>query len=649
MNHESIRLPKFWVGICLLAWGAFTDQIALGIGLAVVAEFGAFSPVKWELTDKHFYRVADLTSIFFVLVAVYQFNEYSIYGIYRILALLPICVFPLLLAERYSTAGAIPLSALFLSLRRGVRHGFEPDRSIGMSFPFVIVCVLAGSAGKMPEMVYLAGAFLLIGGALFTQRARRYSLPAWAIQGSVRFTQRQIEDSFSYWVDQFAWFQTDPNRELTAIGSIGRLKLSDRIRVRVYTPLSTPLPIMLHEASYSKFDLGMWSLTDSQFTAVDPVPETSTWNLEEAPTSDGLRTARIMINHDRDVGVVPLPYGTTRIFGEEVIEVQRNQYGTTLLEALPGQLEYGAAWTNGGAGLQPPSTADLLVPKNYAEVIQQVAAEISLPTDDPRAAVEHVVRFFDMNYKYSLIQRGSHPGHTPLAHFLLNERKGHCEYFATATTLLLRQAGIPARYAVGYVVDEYSPLEEAFVGRARHAHSWTEAFVDNRWMTIDTTPSEWYGLEQARASSWQRMQDLWSWIGNRYRRFQRTDHDFFADYLIWLVPPLTLLLFWRLRAHARNMRAEPGSQPRAQTGRGLDSELFNLSRQLRDQGFTLRPGDTLRTFLVQNVDLDVGGAPLGRLLDLHYRYRFAAEDLSMDERDELRDGAEEYCQRHGTD
>jgi transglutaminase-like putative cysteine protease len=45
---------------------------------------------------------------------------------------------------------------------------------------------------------------------------------------------------------------------------------------------------------------------------------------------------------------------------------------------------------------------------------------------------------------------------TPLARFLLRTRSGHCEYFATATVLLLRQLGIPARYAVGYAVHEAS-------------------------------------------------------------------------------------------------------------------------------------------------------------------------------------------------
>ena len=210
----------------------------------------------------------------------------------------------------------------------------------------------------------------------------------------------------------------------------------------------------------------------------------------------------------------------------------------------------------------------------------------------------------------------------------------------------MRYAGIPARYAVGYVVAEYSPLEQAFVARARHAHSWTEAFVEGRWTMIDTTPGEWYELEQARSSSWQRVQDLWSWMSNLYERFQRTDHGSLGNSLIWLVPPLTLLLLWRLRSRARSIGPEQAITPTMQPERGQDSELYRLSRLLGERGFALRPGDTLKTFLLRNVNAEIAGVLVGRLLELHYRYRFARTGLSLVEREELRVGSEIICLRY---
>ena len=654
----SANVPRFWLGLCLLIWGFAVDQIVLGVSLAVIAELGTLLPFRWALNDNHFYRVADASSVVFACVAVYQFNEHSIYGIYRILALLPMCVFPLLVAERYSTSGTIPLSALLLSLRRRVRAGLEQERFIGMEYPFVIICALSASAGDMPALVYLGIAFSMVAGVLLVVRVRRYSATLWttaltacaivAIVIHVGFSlaQKGIEDSLSYWVKQFAWFQTDPMRELTSIGSIGRLKLSDRIRVRIKTPLSTPLPIMLHEASYSKYNLGSWSSSESEFIAVDPVPETSICMLENDLDDGVLRTAKVIVRHPQDLAVAPLPYGTVKIFGSEVIEVQRNQFGTILVEALPGQLEYAVSWKADVNNRAPPTDEDLSVPDNYAKVIGEVAMEVGLEGADPEIAVAKVISFFHENFKYSLIQKGFYPGRTPLSHFMLQTRRGHCEYFATATALLLRHAGIPTRYAVGYVVDEYSPLEKAFVARARHAHSWTEAFVDNRWITVDTTPGEWYELEQANASSLQRIQDMWSWLSNLYARFQRSDGELFSDSLIWLVPPLILLLLWRLRSRLQRVTEEQTTLSPMQHSHGQDSELFQLSRLLRDSGFILLPGDTLKSFLARNVTDNVTGVKLARLLQLHYQYRFSGVGLSLDERDELRTGSAVYCLRY---
>ncbi|MEM9137769.1 MAG: transglutaminase domain-containing protein, partial [Cyanobacteria bacterium P01_F01_bin.42] len=78
---------------------------------------------------------------------------------------------------------------------------------------------------------------------------------------------------------------------------------------------------------------------------------------------------------------------------------------------------------------------------------------------------------------------------TPLEAFLLDHRSGHCEYFASATALLLRSTGIPARYVAGYSVSEFSPAEQQYIGRVRDAHAWVMAYVDGAWRTIDTTPS----------------------------------------------------------------------------------------------------------------------------------------------------------------
>ncbi len=653
---DESKLPKFWIGIALLFWGWVSGFLITGIVLAIVAEFGAYSPFKWELTDKHFYRLADLTSVFFAGVAIYQFNEYSIYAIYEILALLPVCIFPLLVAQRYSTTGAIPMSALFLSLRRRVQSGTQEERFIHVASPFIIVCVLAAGTGEIEPFIYFACALTLVTGLMFGVRAKRYRLPTWTatillvagtgflIQTGIRLGQQQLESSFTYWFNQFTWFQTDPNRARTAIGSIGRLKFSDKIRVRVFAPLSVPLPIVLHEASYSSFALGTWSAKDGEFIVIDPDADSATWTVSTPKLGEMPRDAKIVVTHPRDIEVTPLPYGTTTLFGSEVIEVQRSQYGTALVEALPGQFEYVVSWLDQNINVSEPLPGDLKVPENYIDVIDKISDEIGIDNRDPVAAVTKIRKFFNDNFKYTLIQRDFYPGRTPLSRFLTENRQGHCEYFATATTLLLRRAGIPSRYAVGYVVDEYSSFEGAFIARARDAHSWAEAYVDGAWITVDTTPAIWAELESANASNWQRVQDLWSWISNRYNRFGRTDRGSIGDQLVWFVAPLSILLTWRLRKQLRKVvTGNPRKETLSRQDTGLDSEVFTLTMLLNDKGYHTDPGETLSKFLRRTIAENVEGVSINRIIELHYQYRFAADPLSTLERSELRDDCRRLC------
>lgn len=95
---------------------------------------------------------------------------------------------------------------------------------------------------------------------------------------------------------------------------------------------------------------------------------------------------------------------------------------------------------------------------------------------------------------------------------MLGSRSGHCEYFAAATVLLLKTLGIPARYATGYSVHEYSDLEKAFVVRQRHAHAWTLVYLNGSWQDFDTTPASWIAVEEEAASKWAGLPDLWSWF-----------------------------------------------------------------------------------------------------------------------------------------
>jgi hypothetical protein len=69
-----------------------------------------------------------------------------------------------------------------------------------------------------------------------------------------------------------------------------------------------------------------------------------------------------------------------------------------------------------------------------------------------------------------------------------SERIGHCQYFATAATVLLRRAGHQARCVIGFASNERD--DQGVIFRGMHAHAWIEA-VDSYgiWRRFDPTPS----------------------------------------------------------------------------------------------------------------------------------------------------------------
>jgi hypothetical protein len=82
----------------------------------------------------------------------------------------------------------------------------------------------------------------------------------------------------------------------------------------------------------------------------------------------------------------------------------------------------------------------------------------------------------------------------PVLDFLINRKTGHCAYFASALTLMLRTIGIPARMVNGFKGGDWNDLAQVMSVRRKHSHSWVEALIqtdpkkDPIWLTLDPTP-----------------------------------------------------------------------------------------------------------------------------------------------------------------
>ncbi len=652
MKPSSLQLPAsppLLLGAGLLVWGWQCDFPAYAVIMALILESARFFSWRWAITDKEFNTLSDFSGVMFFLTVIIIFSNEGARGIFVILGVLPFILFPLVLTQIYSQHGTMKLSALLVSLRKlDPAQSPEAETRTNVSLPYFIICLLAASTGNQRTIWFFIAISLLTALLLWSVRPRRYSSIVWlgalllslsiayAGQIGLRQLQASIEVSFLGFFDQFMWRYRDPNRTTTAIGSLGRLKLSDRIVLRLKTKDSLQKPLLLREASYNTFGHGVWTNQHSDFSVIDQNTNGG-WTLIDGVNADkNITLSTYMI---KEKGVIPLPHASSEIKNVAAIEIQKNPQGTVLMDIREGWIQYDVEYTERISNELPPDENDLKILPYYREDFDRLAGELALSSLSEPRTVDTIYRFFQKNFKYSLNQQQRYPKGKYLADFLFKNRQGHCEYFATATALLLRSAGIPSRYVVGYSIDEYSTLERQYIGRARHAHSWTLAYVNNQWQVLDTTPSIWAPYEEENASAMEPLMDIWLWLSYTWSRWQSEDlseEGSYTDFLLWLLIPLMAILAWKMYFKKRVQLGRQTPAVIKQVARpGIDSSFYQLTALIELSGLPRHPGETLSAWF-RRIENKIRSQRLRDALQLHYKYRFDPGGLSSSEMTELK-------------
>lgn len=110
-----------------------------------------------------------------------------------------------------------------------------------------------------------------------------------------------------------------------------------------------------------------------------------------------------------------------------------------------------------------------------------------LPQKSAESVVAKALQFFsEENFVYALDQVRL-PENNPMDYFLFQKRRGFCESYASAFTLLMRASGIPARVVTGYQGGEYNAISGVWVIRQSDAHAWSEVLINGVWRRVDPT------------------------------------------------------------------------------------------------------------------------------------------------------------------
>jgi hypothetical protein len=291
------------------------------------------------------------------------------------------------------------------------------------------------------------------------------------------------------------------------------------------------------------------------------------------------------------------------------------------------------------------------VPTDERSAVARIASELNLAGQPPERALATLATFFAEHFRYSTWLSAEHRARTnrsALAAFLLEHRTGHCEYFGTATTLLLREAGIQARYTVGYSVREKKA--GTYIIRQRHAHAWCLAWINNAWQEVDNTPASWHGVEEDEASFWEPIGDFWSRIKFVFSKWRWSEGGI-RKYLIWLLVPLVLLLAAQLYFKRQWNRSHPKSAGAAapRPWPGLDSDFYRIEQKLIEAGMERQQGEPLSAWLARAESASlIATSELDEVLALHYRLRFDPAGLEPIQRDELREAVAVWTIRNSS-
>ncbi|MGL5806077.1 MAG: transglutaminase-like domain-containing protein, partial [Xenococcaceae cyanobacterium] len=467
-------MSAFLFGAALMFWGWQTGLWVLALPMEAIFVASYFIHWRWNLSVGDYKKIGKFCLFLAIAVLVYLFTRNpSIYLIFAFFQWLPLIFFPLLAAGIYS-----------INDRLDLRNQKEQKAIANyLIYPYFAICIISASAANVRGYSFYIGMFVLVTLALWFVRSARFLPIIWlcliliaasmGVVGNMGLYRLQgfLEQNTLEWFSDFARQDIDPLKRTTAIGEIGSVKLSNQIVFRIKPEQGQLAPTLLRTATYNKYQSSMWVAANSQFTPVKSEANKMSWHLGERKAHSS--TIIISAHLERGEDLLKLPDGSFAVNNLSVARMEKNQYGTVKVEGksdpVSYRIEFGKYFTLDSS----PSQDDLLVPDREKPALDRIISQLNLEGKSDREILKEVESFFQREFEYSLELAQQKNNSTPLSAFLLENRSGHCEYFATATTLLLRRLGIPTRYAIGYSVHEFSQLENQFIVRGRHAHAWT--------------------------------------------------------------------------------------------------------------------------------------------------------------------------------
>ncbi|BDS06182.1 hypothetical protein NT6N_12220 [Oceaniferula spumae] len=675
--------PRLLTGIALLFWGGLTGHPFAGLIAAVLVESRSWLSIRWDFSRESYVRAWHISIFCGALLSMLAWlNGVKVGKLHSLFVWSPLTLLPLELAQRYGKAALIPLNTFSFfarrKMQRDLKHGYHvKPRMINTGYIYLAIVMLATAVASRDDTRHFIGLAIIFGACLFFNARKHGFRPiAWAasflmivaISYAGQWSMSKLYHYYSGGRDgDDPGRHTSANESRTNIGRLGRIKLSPHIFWRMWVE-SAEVPSLLRTATYNQYYRATWkhipqpeesdTITDEE----DNEGYNTSGRLDterdiryfgtEIPTVEGAPDVRIIGEVDSAIlsNPLPMPHFTKAIGDlgnkDSEVSIACNSLGTVLIDNPDYHVVSYSVWRGNESTTEvdAPAEFDLKVPAAEQEAIRRVCADLGLKKGmSAQKILLELQQHFSSNFKYtthlttpglSKSTRG-----TAIGSFLEDTRAGHCEYFATATCLILRECGIPARYCVGFAVTEFDAERGEWVMRGKHAHAWVRVWDKDHWEDADLTPPSWEAMEQIKIPAWRlELIDWWQRVREDFLIWRTSDENKTTTAIVvGLIVGLVLFWFgWRLWK-SRHRDARAGKSRRYAHPPGTPLTALNKLESAISRKIGPRPsGLPLGRWVMQLEGIDPSlNTLISPLTKLHSEARFDPEGDHTNKYDEI--------------
>jgi transglutaminase-like putative cysteine protease len=349
---------------------------------------------------------------------------------------------------------AVAFAWLMLRQLIGIAH-LETEHAVGRAY--------AEAPTGRAAVFYLAGA-TFIGALLFPFLPRVRNPIVQGLSGALPGATTGLSDSINF---------SEPRVGSNDATVVARVWINQQT-IPFFTPLRLRGPV------YDRFVLGEWRQSNFGRRPITPRNEEFIVGRPDGVRRDAVVQMRPLR------GRLFVPVGTYSVSGLSNLAEGPSRDSYHVFQIRPGDI---VNFTAKMATKVEPLRATRVPPLKYR--IQPEVADLARRIVGDEVTLQKralaIEQYLSTRYAYE-----PNPASLPrmsVEKFLLQVRRGHCEYFAAGMVVLLTSLDIPSRMVGGFYGGRLNPLTGYLSVRRQDAHAWVEVWDGTRWVTFDPTPA----------------------------------------------------------------------------------------------------------------------------------------------------------------